>query len=506
MYDWLVVQIGSGGALGLAFGVLVLFFLLVVGGVSWEVRRLRRAYATKGREEFTHDKAHDKALVGAVSPQEDEMKEAEGMRRLTLCDRVTIDETRQLVLVRRDDVEHLILVGSAGDMVIEHNIPVEAETPALDAVSMLAITRAEETPFMMLGGGKTDNEEIEEKQDADSVKTEELKAPAGDGEGADLLANLDEIPPPDRPAPSDRGKLGSDKRPDEEDLVASLMQEAMNFANTKVDDAPTQIQASPAEAAKRPDLAVTSIFPEQGVLSSLNPVSAPGIFPQSMNRPEAKSHPPTSLPSLNFGLSQDTAQRPDQDCAPSDFMASKTNDIKKQMSEDPPIASYFAGIPKKTPPQQAQADASHVDVSLASQKQNPVANMAAVSVPPPPTAFGIDRILSLNPFVQAPPAPTEAVSPVENQDDISVPGQVEEPKDASDDTIAEKAHSANVSAPPPPPNFINSFLGFPLAQLTKTGAVTSANSAAQAHLQKTSHSSVIELKNQPLEKNSLTKI
>ena len=43
--------------------------------------------------------------------------------RLGLMEYYEIDKTRRLVIVRRDDVEHLIMIGGPQDMVIETNIP-----------------------------------------------------------------------------------------------------------------------------------------------------------------------------------------------------------------------------------------------------------------------------------------------------------------------------------------------------------------------------------------------
>lgn len=42
--------------------------------------------------------------------------------RLAVTDAAAVDSHRRLVLVRRDDVEHLILIGGAADIVIEQNI------------------------------------------------------------------------------------------------------------------------------------------------------------------------------------------------------------------------------------------------------------------------------------------------------------------------------------------------------------------------------------------------
>jgi flagellar biogenesis protein FliO len=50
-------------------------------------------------------------------------------RRLAVVDSLALDPKRQLLIVRRDNVEHLILTGGAHDLVIEAGIAVD-ETPA----------------------------------------------------------------------------------------------------------------------------------------------------------------------------------------------------------------------------------------------------------------------------------------------------------------------------------------------------------------------------------------
>lgn len=53
-------------------------------------------------------------------------------RRLAVVDSLVVDQKRQLLVVRRDNVEHLILVGGPHDLVVETGIPVE-EPPAAQA-------------------------------------------------------------------------------------------------------------------------------------------------------------------------------------------------------------------------------------------------------------------------------------------------------------------------------------------------------------------------------------
>ncbi|MGU3576744.1 hypothetical protein ACLBWZ_14500 [Brucellaceae bacterium C25G] len=55
--------------------------------------------------------------------------------RLSVVDAAMVDDQRKLVLVRRDDVEHLILIGGPTDVVVEHNIPVESHDFLPDSVT-----------------------------------------------------------------------------------------------------------------------------------------------------------------------------------------------------------------------------------------------------------------------------------------------------------------------------------------------------------------------------------
>lgn len=50
-------------------------------------------------------------------------------RRLAVIDTLSVDQKRQLLIIRRDDVEHLVLIGGPQDLVVETGIPVPAEAP-----------------------------------------------------------------------------------------------------------------------------------------------------------------------------------------------------------------------------------------------------------------------------------------------------------------------------------------------------------------------------------------
>jgi hypothetical protein len=49
--------------------------------------------------------------------------------RLMIVDRINLDPKRQLVIVRRDNVEHVLLTGGPQDMIVETGIAVEKSAP-----------------------------------------------------------------------------------------------------------------------------------------------------------------------------------------------------------------------------------------------------------------------------------------------------------------------------------------------------------------------------------------
>lgn len=51
-------------------------------------------------------------------------------RRLSVVEARTLDARRQLVLVRRDGVEHLLVLSAAGETVVETGIPAPPEAEA----------------------------------------------------------------------------------------------------------------------------------------------------------------------------------------------------------------------------------------------------------------------------------------------------------------------------------------------------------------------------------------
>jgi flagellar protein FliO/FliZ len=93
--------------LALKFFMVFLVILAVIAAIAWALRRFgsgRLGATTRGRQP-----------------------------RLAVIDYATVDSRRRLILVRRDNVEHLLMIGGPGDVVVEPNI-VRAAAPPRDMV------------------------------------------------------------------------------------------------------------------------------------------------------------------------------------------------------------------------------------------------------------------------------------------------------------------------------------------------------------------------------------
>jgi flagellar protein FliO/FliZ len=119
---------GAEMPLAVRFFVAFLIVLGVIGAIWWIVRRFgsgRRGASTRGRQP-----------------------------RLAVIDYASVDNRRRLILVRRDNVEHLLMIGGPSDIVVEPNI-VRAVPAARDVgrapAGVEAITRA--IPLPDSGGG-----------------------------------------------------------------------------------------------------------------------------------------------------------------------------------------------------------------------------------------------------------------------------------------------------------------------------------------------------------------
>jgi Flagellar biosynthesis protein, FliO len=96
MTDWIATYVGAESAQSVTYGVIGLSGLAGLLILYWLIRQLR----------------HGTFITGGRS----------ALPRLAVQDAAPVDSHRRLVLVRRDDVEHLLLIGGNTDIVVEQNI------------------------------------------------------------------------------------------------------------------------------------------------------------------------------------------------------------------------------------------------------------------------------------------------------------------------------------------------------------------------------------------------
>lgn len=101
MREFLLQYMGEDAAMGVQFLVALLTVLILFGIFIWFLRLIT------GTSKRTRKVMSD--------------------QRLAILDRTQIDETRSLLLVRRDEVEHLVMVGGPTDVVVEANINLDED-------------------------------------------------------------------------------------------------------------------------------------------------------------------------------------------------------------------------------------------------------------------------------------------------------------------------------------------------------------------------------------------
>jgi flagellar protein FliO/FliZ len=154
------------------------------------------------------------------------------MPRLAVIDAAAVDGRRRLVLVRRDNIEHLLMIGGPTDIVVEQNI-VRA-TPARDpAAARPGVGGAELPPRAPLPdlGSWSDGEAAEQPEPAmpEPPRTarpsfvDEVRRPASASErrSGELLPGFAPPEPPIRPEPrlEPRGEQGSSRPARSEPLI-----------------------------------------------------------------------------------------------------------------------------------------------------------------------------------------------------------------------------------------------------------------------------------------------
>src|SRR5271165_1148137 len=116
--------LGAEMPLALRFFLAFIVVLGLIGAIAWALRRFgagRFRDSARGRQP-----------------------------RLAVIDHASVDGRRRLILVRRDNVEHLLMIGGPTDIVVEPNIDkaalaASAAVPASPALRDLTMSPARET-------------------------------------------------------------------------------------------------------------------------------------------------------------------------------------------------------------------------------------------------------------------------------------------------------------------------------------------------------------------------
>lgn len=109
--------------------------------------------------------------------------------RLAVLDAAAIDTRRRLVLVRRDDVEHLIMIGGPTDIVIETRIAIPSAENAQPAEKPIQkVERTEPTPALQETPAKVAAEVVSVARPATVTATE--RRPAATPEGVSAMAKV----------------------------------------------------------------------------------------------------------------------------------------------------------------------------------------------------------------------------------------------------------------------------------------------------------------------------
>lgn len=111
--------------------------------------------------------------------------------RLAVLDAAAIDTRRRLVLVRRDDVEHLIMIGGPTDIVIETRIAIPSAENAQPAEKPVQkVERAEPTPALQETPAKVAAEAVSAARPATVTATATERRPATTPEGVSAMAKV----------------------------------------------------------------------------------------------------------------------------------------------------------------------------------------------------------------------------------------------------------------------------------------------------------------------------
>lgn len=385
MRDYLEPMLGSTGAMIAQFAIALFVIAAVIFLIVWLIRLLTGrigASAARGRQP-----------------------------RLGLLDALPIDHKRRLVLVRRDNVEHLILIGGAADLVVEgaiQRLPVaqrRAETAARGAQSRQLAPIETETPL----GSVVERVREDHVEAAAAVKE---AAPANIQETANIQENRGEARV--EPVLSTDGPLvaenGAPQVRIERSREARASDRMKPEAHIVAEMRSTIAVEPPVEAAARP----TAVAPEPTVAAPVAPAAAEAV------RPAPQEQPARGRPFGSFFTSQ-RGRQPGGEASPQGSQQRTVGASQMPLSRATPLAP-----PRDVEPAPETEQTESAPQSPESPRGNPQQAQPARMEPQRP-----ERVRAgMPPRPTMPPAPP--VSPA---------------------TLGEAPYGAPVADPDQPPRF-----------------------------------------------------
>ena len=219
--------------------------------------------------------------------------------RLAVMDATPVDSRRRLVLVRRDDVEHLILIGGPTDVVVEQNIKLPPSTAsgrqqppsAFEGTSVPAGQAQQPEPAPLAAAKPAETEPVQPQQRIATAPQAAAPRPVA--------------PPPIRPAPP------IPPRPAPVSMPQSLAQRPVQPSPAPVRPAPAYLPPTAGPAA---GIGLAAAEPKSHDKSELSPVPTPSSPPfvqpvvaQNLSAPKPEPVAPPVAPVVDRDPVLDTA-------------------------------------------------------------------------------------------------------------------------------------------------------------------------------------------------------
>lgn len=387
MREYLLQYMGEEAAMGVQFMVALLAVLLLFGLFVWFLRLV----TGKGRRTA-----------------------ASQNHRLAVLDRTQIDDTRSLVLLRRDDMEHLVMIGGPSDVVVESNIDPyadEADRPAGQPLPGHEIARR-----------------VIAQRPLRTMSLSGSAAAVAESIGISAANRPDVSLAPPTPQEADKGSSGQAETENQSETGTGSTQPASPAVELDLETGlreETERSNNPPVAPSQPPVAEQTAPP---VVATAQPVAAPQTpeAPQTPSAPAAQAQPDTAPESIQEPTPAQPAPAPAAAAAPAAVAPQPIQPEPAQQAEavspapaPAPVMPETPASPANTPVVQAPAPAPAPAPALA-----PAPQIETVTEPAAVTEVTVQPQPAPQPVPQQPAPAAPADAPVAQAVEAAVPDQM----------------------------------------------------------------------------------